>query len=113
MSHLDLQDCEIESIGSWAWSGLEKELKSLDLSGNRRIQSPETNFLIFYNDSFNNIESLSRFHMNRIGGVGDESGVIFNPLSLLSSQHSLQDFSIKHLLDPEGNRHPFDPTKYE
>lgn len=113
VSHLDLAGCEIESIGSWAWLGLEKELKSLDLSGNTHLQSRETNSVIFYNDSFNNLESLSRFHMNAVGGDGEESGVILYPLSLLSSQYSLQDFSIKHLLDPEGRRVAFDPAKYE
>lgn len=115
VSHLYLTECEIESIGSWAWNGLEKELKSLDLSGNNHLQSRETNDVLFYNDSFNNLESLSRFHMNGIGGRdnGEESGVVFFPLSLLSSQYSLQDFSIKHLLDPEGRKLPFDPAKYE
>lgn len=111
VSHLDLKDCELESIGTWAWTGLEKELKSLDLSGNAALQAKETNFVIFYNDSFNNLESLSRFHMDGIGS--EDSGVIFHPLSLLSSQFSLQDFSIKHLLDPEGRKVPFDPAKYE
>lgn len=111
VSHLYLSECEIQSIGSWAWNGLEKELKSLDLSGNDHLQSRETNDVIFYNDSFNNLESLSRFHMDSIGGEG--SGVIFFPLSLLSAQYSLQDFSIKHLVDPEGRRLPFDPAKYE
>ena len=111
VSHLYLTECEIESIGSWAWNGLEKELKSLDLSGNNHLQSRETNDVLFYNDSFNNMESLSRFHMNGIGG--EKSGVIFFPLSLLSSQYSLQDFSIKQLLDPEGRKLAFDPAKYE
>lgn len=113
VSHLDLKDCELESIGTWAWTGLEKELKSLDLSGNAALQAKETNFVIFYNDSFNNLESLSRFHMDGIGSADRHSGVIFHPLSLLSSQFSLQDFSIKHLLDPEGRKVPFDPAKYE
>ena len=111
VAHLDVSECELESIGSWAWNGLEKELKSLDLSGNPRLQARETNSVVFYNDSFNNLESLTRFHMNSIGGDG--SGLTFFPLSLLSSQHSLQDFSIKQLLDPEGRRLPFDPAKYE
>lgn len=110
MSHLDLKDCELQSIGTWAWTGLEKELKSLDLSGNTALQAKETNFVIFYNDSFNNLESLSSFQMD---AVGEGSGVIFHPLSLLSSQFSLQDFSIKHLLDPQGRTLPFDPAKYE
>ena len=117
MSHLDVSECEIESIGAWAWTGLERELKSLDLSGNSQLQARETNAVIFYNDSFNNLESLTRFHMNGVGVVGggdeDGTGVTFNPLSLLSSQLSLQEFSIKHMLDPDGRRLAFDPSKYE
>jgi hypothetical protein len=118
VSHLYLTECEIESIGSWAWNGLEKDLKSLHLSGNNHLQSRETNDVLFYNDSFNNLESLTRFHMNAIGSQdgdsgGRGSGVVFFPLSLLSSQYSLQDFSIKHVLDPEGRELAFDPAKYE
>jgi Leucine-rich repeat (LRR) protein len=107
-----MRGCGIESIGFWAWSGLEKDLKSLDLSGNNLSDSSG---LLFYNDSFNNLETLTRLHVNNIAsGSSSSSGgrpsnaLKLTPLSLLSSQYSLQDFSFK-----QNSLDAFDPGKFE
>ena len=108
MTHLDMKGCGIESLGFWAWTGLEKDLKSLDLSGNNLSDS---NGLLFYNDSFNNLETLTRLHVNNIASPSGRPpyapSLKLTPLSLLSSQYSLQEFSFKQSLEA------FDPGKFE
>lgn len=98
---IDLRGCNLQKVGPYSWSGLERQLKILDLSQNQLGSA--FNEEIFFNDSFNNLEVLTGFKMN-------EASLFLSPLSLLSSQYSIQDLSLKH---PPNFSPSFNPVRYE
>lgn len=103
LSRLDLRGCNLQKVGPYSWSGLERQLKFLDLSQNRLGGSAFNDEMLFFNDSFNNLEMLTGFKM-------DGASLVLSPLSLLSSQYSIQDLSFKH---PPNFSPSFNPVKYE
>ena len=103
ISLLDLRGCKLSKVGPYSWSGLERQLKYLDLSLNQLGSASSFNEEIFFNDSFNNLEVLTGFKM-------DGASLVLSPLSLLSSQYSIQDLSLKY---PPNFSPSFNPVKYE
>ncbi|RWS28413.1 uncharacterized protein B4U80_00777 [Leptotrombidium deliense] len=101
--HLDA--CGLRNVSPNAWVHLENDLKMIDLSLND-LQPHTKNSAILYNDSFNNLENLRTFILN-------ENAVNYrlSPLSLASSQYSLQELSLKS--DPQSIRQSFSPIRYE
>ncbi|XP_053207661.1 chaoptin-like isoform X2 [Panonychus citri] len=103
--HLYLDHCELVNISREAWSGLETDLKTLDLTGNSLRGDSRTGSL-FVNDSFNRLEALKIFNLN-----DNAESYRLSPLSLIQSQESLQTFGLGGF--PSLQRLPFSPIKYQ
>ncbi|KAI1289154.1 Chaoptin [Halotydeus destructor] len=103
---LDLTGCLIDHVAPATWAGMERQLQEVDLSWNRLLPSfPGSSDVIFYNDSFSNLETISKLTLNNNAGM-----VRLSPLSLLSSQYSLNELSLKVT---SGKGQPFSPVKFE
>ncbi|RWS16198.1 uncharacterized protein B4U79_09466 [Dinothrombium tinctorium] len=105
MESIYLNACELSNISPNAWLHLENDLRAIDLSLNA-LQVNAKHGALLYNDSFNNLENLRTFILN-------ENAVSYrlSPLSLASSQYTLQQISLKS--DPQTMRQAFSPIKYE
>lgn len=111
INNLVLRGCEIKNISTLAWLGLENELEKLDLSlnsllpsGSSTSPSSMSESIIFFNDSFNDLENLKSFQM-----IENTEKIRLTPLSFAASQFVIQEL----MLQSSTLRVPFNPVKYE
>lgn len=99
--------CGLEYVAPGAWTGLEKVLRGLDLTSNRLLPSyPGQSDVIFFNDSFTQLEQLQTLTIN-----DNYHQIRLSPLALLSSQYSLQELSLKSSQSSKVTA--FSPHKFE